>query len=55
LSFRWRVFRYSREGYGTCAFKNKRGGYRRCDIGLLNTEVKGGNNEMQMTYVGMRR
>ena len=41
MSFRWRVFRYRREGYGTCAFKNTRWGYRRCDIGLLNTEVRG--------------
>ena len=40
MSFRWRVFRYGREGYGTGALKN-RGGYRRCDIGLLNTEVRG--------------
>ena len=30
----WRVFRYSREWYGTCAFRYNRGGYRRCDIGL---------------------
>ena len=51
MSFRWRVFRYNREG--RCAFKNNKGGYRRCDIGLLNTEVRG-NNEMRMTYVGMR-
>ena len=42
MSFRWRVFRYSREEYGTCAFKNNRRGYRRCDIRLFNTELRGG-------------